>query len=397
MQAPLDQGLADGALPWTIQVAIPRALSLATCRLRLAVPPRPARLLHPTVSRNHATLTRCGDGINIVDHDSRFGTFVNGVRVRSVCARQGDRVQFGAATAYRIGPSGLKLDTAASGATIAAAGVAVRKGGRPLVQEASFLIQADTFVGILGPSGAGKSTLLNCIASYHQPDEGRIVFDGGHDVAEERERYRAILGHVPQEDIVYLNLTVYENLRFAAQLQLGPEAGREGVERLVEQALERVGLSQHAKKPASVLSGGQRKRLNVAIELLKRPRILLLDEPTSGLDPASETNLMEQLRYVASRGTTVVCAIHLMENVRLLDNLIVLGVKNGVGQIAYLGPPAELLGRFRCRNFADLYELLSAGRFTPLAVGGLPSGCRCRQLCGCRHSKSARTRGSPAT
>ena len=119
----------------------------------------------------------------------------------------------------------------------------------------------------------------------------------------------------------------------------------------------------------SVLSGGQRKRLSVAVELLKRPRILLLDEPTSGLDTASEANLMEQLRYVASRGTTVICTTHLMENVRLLDNLIVLGVLDGVGRIAYVGPPGELFGHFGCRSFADLYEELSAGRFVPLATG----------------------------
>ena len=160
-----------------------------------------------------------------------------------------------------------------------------------------------------------------------------------------------------------------ENLRFAARLRLDSDAGGQRDDQAVEQALERVGLTEHADKRASVLSGGQRKRLSVAVELLKRPRILLLDEPTSGLDPASEANLMEQLRYVASRGTTVVCTTHLMENVRLLDSLIVLGVKDGVGRVAYVGPPAELLGHFGCRNFADLYEELSAGRFAPLTVG----------------------------
>ena len=326
------------------------------------------RLFHPTVSRRHATLTPSGDGIMVVDHDSRFGTFVNGVRVRQVSVQPGDRIQFGTMTAYRLQANGLKRDVASQGAAIAAAGVTISKGGRILVADAAFAIQPNAFVGVLGPSGAGKSTLLNCIASYQRVQEGRIVFDDKRDVNEDREEYRAILGHVPQDDVVYLSLTVQESLHFAARIQLGSETDPTELERAVEQALERVGLTEHADKRTFVLSGGQRKRLSVAVELLKRPRILLLDEPTSGLDPASEANLMEQLRYVAGRGTTVICTTHLMENVRLLDSLIVLGVKDGMGRIAYVGPPAGLLEHFGCRNFADLYEELSAGRFVPQTV-----------------------------
>ena len=142
----------------------------------------------------------------------------------------------------------------------------------------------------------------------------------------------------PQEDVVYLSLTVQENLHFAARIQLGSETDATELERAVEQALEGVGLTEHANKLTFVLSGGHAERLSVAVELLKRPRILLLDEPTSGLDPASEANLMEAARpYVASRGTTVICTTHLMENVRLLDSLIVVGVKDGVGR-SYGGP-----------------------------------------------------------
>ena len=148
------------------------------------------RLIHPTVSRNHATLTRAVEGIEVVDRDSRFGTFVNGVRVRAACARPGDRIQFGTATAYRVCGDGLRLDSAARGASIAAAGLTVSKGGKVLVRDAGFSIPADCFVGILGPSGAGKSTLLNCIASYHRAGVGRIVFDNQHDINEARDEYR---------------------------------------------------------------------------------------------------------------------------------------------------------------------------------------------------------------
>lgn len=323
------------------------------------------RLFHPTVSRNHATLMRAAGGIDVVDRDSRFGTFVNGARVRAVCAQPGDRIQFGTTTVYRVCEDGLRLDSAARGASITAEGVTISKGGRVLLRDAGFSIQPDSFVGILGPSGAGKSTLLNCIASYHQAGVGQIIFDDQNDINEARDEYRAILGHVPQEDVLYPTLTVRENLAFAARLRLGRDAEAGHVNEVVARALERVGLTEHAEKPVAVLSGGQCKRLSVAVELLKRPRLLLLDEPTSGLDPASGANLMEQLRYVASRGTTVICTTHLMENVRLLDIVIVLGVIEGVGQIGYVGPPNEMLAHFQCHSFADLYDKLSAGQFRP--------------------------------
>ena len=136
---------------------------------------------------------------------------------------------------------------------------------------------------------------------------------------------------------------------------------------VVDEALERVELTGHADEPVAILSGGQRKRLSVAIELLRRPRLLLLDEPTSGLDPASEAHLMEQLRHVARRGTTVVCTTHMMENMRLFDEVIVLGVVDDVGRVAYTGLPAGMLSHIGCRGFADVYEALASGRFPPIA------------------------------
>lgn len=239
------------------------------------------------------------------------------------------------------------------------------RGDVRVLHEISFEIYPDEFVGILGPSGAGKSTLLNCLATYQMPTQGRIAFDGGRDQWVDLDEYRGILGYVPQQDVVYARLTVRENLVFAARLRLGPrQAGEVAV--AVDRALELVGLTVHSGKPTSVLSGGQCKRLNVAMELLKRPRLLLLDEPTSGLDPATESHLMEQLRVIARRGTTVACTTHLMDNVRLFDRVIVLGEQAGSGRIAYSGPPDRLLDHFGCRNFADLYEKLRSGDFHPV-------------------------------
>lgn len=351
------------------------------------------RLFHPTISRRHATVTRVGGGFLVTDHDSRFGTFVNGVRVRTTTVRPDDRVQFGSALTYRVEADGLRRDDKAEGVMLVAGGLTISvrrdldlgrlfdplrhagaagdKDGDPrpdrktLIKDVGFVVRPDSFVGILGPSGAGKTTLLNCLASYLPPGLGRIVFDGQRDVFAEPDAYRAMLGHVPQDDVVFQSLTVRENLAFAARLRLGHEAGG-NIVAAIDHSLERVDMAKHADKLVAKLSGGQRKRLSVAVELLRRPRLLLLDEPTSGLDPASEANLMEQLRQVAGRGTTVICTTHLMDNLRLLDEVVALGVVKDVGYLAYVGPPDGLLPHFRCRSYADMYDVLASGRFEPV-------------------------------
>ncbi len=359
------------------------------------------RLHDPTVSRRHATLVASGGVLSVEDHDSRFGTFVNGSRVRSAGLRPGDRVRFGRVIAYRVRPGGLALDGASGGMELDASGLTISAPGgdgamgildrlrglvgpqgrddstrawaRVLVRDVGFRVRPDTFVGILGPSGAGKSTLLGVLAGYLAPDCGRVVFDGRHDVRVEPDSYRAALGHVPQDDVVFRALTVRENLRYAADLRLGAGATRVEVEEAVERTLDRVELAEHAARPVGVLSGGQRKRLSVAIELLRRPRLLLLDEPTSGLDPAGEARLMEGLRSLARRGTTVACTTHLMDNLHLLDEVIVLGIRDGEGRLAYAGPPDGLADRFGRRHLADLYEILASGRFEPGAAQHDPS------------------------
>ena len=340
------------------------------------------RILHPTVSRHHATVKRVGVNLLIEDHDSRFGTFVNGARVRVMGLVPGDRVQFGTAPAYRVEEGGLRLDIAAGGLKLSIENLAISVPGdpasslgrqfiarqyrcdQPLIDKVAFNVEADSFVGILGPSGVGKSTILNCLASYLPPARGRVLFDGDRDVYVEPDALRVIMGHVPQDDILFRLLTTRENLTFAARLRLGTVSGRSQAE-AVDQALTRVGLTEKADQPAGLLSGGQRKRLSVAIELLRRPRLLALDEPTSGLDPASEAHLMEQLRQVARQGTTVICTTHMMDNLHLLDSLVVLGLKDRTGRVAYVGEPAGLLSQFDCRGFADLYEILATGRFDP--------------------------------
>lgn len=361
------------------------------CPLRITVGPGPLlvgrsreadmRLPHPTVSGRHARLRLGGSGIEIEDLDSRFGTFVNGSRIRKATVQPGDRIKFGAIVVYRTDGSGLVRDDVPDGMSLAGDGITIARGDRILVEDVSFEIRSDSFVGLLAPSGVGKSTLLNCLAGFLEPQAGRIQFDGHSEQRTHLEEFRSQIGYLQQQDVLLSQLTARENLLFAAWLRLGsaedhclhhcmcevfPRRRRAGnadsdnrIESEVRRVLNEVGLADHADKQTKNLSGGQRKRLSVAIELLRRPRLLLLDEPSSGLDPGAEAGLMELLRQLAHRGTTVVCATHLMENIRLMDEVIVLGQREACGRLAYAGPPQELLPHFGCQGFADLYERLS--------------------------------------
>lgn len=214
-------------------------------------------------------------------------------------------------------------------------------------------------------SGAGKSMLLRVLAGVRRPSQGIVACGLWSDIWQDIDAYRRRLAYLPQEDILYPLLTVQENLHFAAILRLGDTLSAAERKQRAAGALELLGLQAHAQKRVVYLSGGQRKRVSVALEWLRQPELFLLDELTAGLDPANETRLMEYLVALARQGTTVVCTTHLMENIYLLDEVLVLGVRDCQGQVAYVGPPAPLLAYFQCRQFADLYERLESGKFPP--------------------------------
>jgi ABC transport system ATP-binding/permease protein len=319
------------------------------------------RIPDPSVSRRHVRLRRVGHDLHVEDLGSTLGTFVNGQRVRAKTARDGDLVRLGRLT-FRW--DGRSLRPVRGGLAVRLGTVSVSAASRVLVRDVSFEVGPGRFVGLLGPSGAGKSTLLRGIAGLVEVD-GVLLLDGERRDAGGRDRSRAEVGFVPQDDVVYGTLTVRENLLFAARIRLGTDDVGADVARV----LDEVDLAEHADKLASVLSGGQRKRLSVGIELLRRPRLLLLDEPTSGLDPATECRLMEGLRHLSRQGTTVLCTTHVLDNSHLFDDVGLLGLHDGVGRLAYYGPPSAILGSFSRRAMADVYEACATGDFEPWPAG----------------------------
>ena len=329
-------------------------------------PASDVRLPEGTVSKTHARLSREDGALVVEDLDSRFGTFVNGLRVGRKTLAPGDRVRLGSVLVFRAEGDGLRRDAGGGGLAIRAENVAVERGGKRLCEGLSFEVAPDELVALLGPSGAGKSTLLNCLAGFLAPARGRVGVEDAVDAHRDPELLHAVAAYVPQDDEGVLpSLTVRENLLAAAELRLGGSAAGETPAEAAERVLVAVDLEGRADLAAGSLSGGQRKRLSVGFELLRRPRLLLLDEPTSGLDPAAEAVLTGRLRQIARRGTTVVCATHLMESLRQFDRVVVIGVQDGVGRLAFTGPAADLLDHFGVASHADLYGKLQAGDFTP--------------------------------
>jgi len=172
--------------------------------------------------------------------------------------------------------------------------------------------------GLLGPNGAGKTTTISMISGVLKPDSGRITFDGLN-IWVEPKKVKRMLGVVPQEIAVYEDLTANDNLQFWGSLHglRGPE-----LKKAVREALERVGLEDRANDRVKAFSGGMKRRLNLCMGLLHRPKFLLLDEPTVGIDPQARLSILEIVREVAAAGTTVVYTTHYMEEAQELCNRI---------------------------------------------------------------------------
>lgn len=336
-------------------------------------------LADPAVSRRQAMVRKTAVGYRIIDLHSTAGSFVNGHRFDEHDLTIGDRVQMGPFF-FQFDGSHLEQVTEVSGGAIAAEKVTLRMGKRVILDRVTLHIASCRFTGIIGPSGAGKSSLLGALSGQREPDEGLVLSDGVNLYADREARS---FGYVPQEDIVHPELTVEEALTFSAELRL--PRGTPVLERhkLITRTMAQLGVDDRASTPIWRLSGGQRKRVSVGVELLARPSILFLDEPSSGLDPATEFKLMELLRDLADSGCTIICTTHVMENVYLMDQLAVLYE----GRLVFNGSPQEARNHFGVSRLTALYEQLEERPATewqessgaPPGSGGPPAPSRRRR------------------
>ncbi|MGH3980724.1 MAG: ATP-binding cassette domain-containing protein [Pseudonocardiaceae bacterium] len=306
------------------------------------------------VSRRHAELHSTADGWVLVDLDSDNGTYVNGARITTAAIGPGDTVAIGRAQLHLVDDRLItyvdtgEVEFAASDLSV------VTDDGRRILDGVGFALPERSLLAVVGPSGSGKSTLLNALTGFRPATQGRVDY-GGRDLYADYEELRQRIGLVPQDDILHSQLTVSRALSYSAKLRFPQDVPAADRQQRVAEVLDELSLAQHAGKRISALSGGQRKRTSVALELLTKPSLLFLDEPTSGLDPGMDKSVMQTLRGLADEGRTVVVVTHALANIDLCDRLLVLG--RG-GQLAFFGPPDEALSYFGQRDIAEIFLLL---------------------------------------
>ncbi|MFF8513175.1 FHA domain-containing protein [Streptomyces sp. NPDC015492] len=381
---------AEAATP-----AAPPAPAPAPGVLRNAPPPRPSSVSHPAatgtfrqptsvrplpahsirigrapdndvvvpdlvVSRRHAELRAHPDGTYwIHDLGSHNGTYLNGAPVVDARVTPDDIVGIGHCAFCLIGGQLVEFtDTGEVSLDVQSLAVTVDHGRKTLLDEVSFPVGQKCLLGVVGPSGAGKSTLLGALTGQRPADRGTVLYDGRdlyRDYAELRQR----IGLVPQDDILHLQLSVRRALGYAAELRFPEDTEPAERRARVDEVIQELGLGERAQQPIHSLSGGQRKRVSVALELLTKPSLLFLDEPTSGLDPGMDRSVMHMLRGLADDGRTVVVVTHSVLSLDVCDRLLVLAPG---GRVAYYGPPSESLEFFGFDQWPEAFEAFENDR-----------------------------------
>jgi ABC transport system ATP-binding/permease protein len=302
---------------------------------------------YPMVSWRHALLERTPDGITVEDLNSRNGTYVNGTRISGkTLVRPGQEIGLGSFRFTLLEDGALAKREYKGDITIEVASMVVCTArGHRLLDPVSLTIFPSELVALMGPAGAGKTTFLKAIIGYTPPTQGRVLING-YDLYQFYDRFRQQISYVPQDDIVHPQLTVREALYFSARLRTDLSDGE--IEKRIDTVLSSLGIpgkkdSIIGSPERKVLSGGERKRVNIAMELIAAAPVIFLDEPTSGLSSYDAENVMQVLKKLSADGTTVVTTIHQpsLSIFRQFDDLIMIAKDQNSGKcgaLAYFGP-----------------------------------------------------------
>jgi ABC-type multidrug transport system ATPase subunit len=234
--------------------------------------------------------------------------------------------------------------------------------GVRILHDIDLCFEGGEFVAVLGPSGSGKSTLLTSMIGFRHAT-GRVLLSA-HDLVREFEHLKTRIGFVPQDDVVPTALSVEAALDYAAQLRLPPAMPEASRRALVRSVLRQVELEERAGVRIRRLSGGQRKRVSIAIELLSKPPLMVLDEPTSGLDPDLEDKMMALLRSITDHGRITIVTTHVLASLDRVDLAVVLAK----GRVVYIGPPSEAPRFFDVEDLGAVYKKLASGPAEPWAA-----------------------------
>ncbi|HVA06435.1 MAG TPA: ATP-binding cassette domain-containing protein, partial [Acidimicrobiales bacterium] len=336
------------------------------------------RLYHPLVRPRHAVLRRDQGGVLwLEDRTTVAGTYVNGRRLKGrTRLTPGDTIQIGPSSA-RVGGDALEPLEQVRGIDVASDRACVdveirRKGRHRLLSNVNLHLPPASLTAVAGPSGAGKTTLMRLISGQTAPSAGMICYNGTN-LATCREAFATLMGFVPQDDVVHPDLSVVEALSYQARLRLGRDAPLALREERIGRVLGFVGLEQQRHQLVRTLSGGQRKRVSIAAELLNEPQILFLDEPTSGLDPGLDKRMMLLLRLLADQGRTVVLTTHAIAHVDVCDTLVLVGPG---GHVIYAGDPDDAPEWFAVPSLGDVFSLIDTAEASAQAAARLEEASR---------------------
>lgn len=321
----------------------------------------------PLVSREHARLTVDPAGSRLEDLGSTNGTFINGKCLKgSQTLAVNDHIEIATFSFEFTGDSVRPVGAEQHGRVqLDVLGLSKQVTDRTtkkpkfLLQDIEFSILAGEFVAIFGTSGSGKSTLLDALSGRRPTSDGQVLYNGS-DLYSGFDRFRSSIGYVPQQDIVHRKIRMDTALGFTARLRLPPDTANSEIAENVTRVLSQVGLQEKAKLAVDTpepLSGGQLKRVSLAVELVANPNILFLDEVTSGLDAGTDKKMMQLFADLAQNyHKTAICVTHTLENIDVCNQIVLLHQ----GRLVYFGPPGEAAAYFGIARLSDVYELLES-------------------------------------
>ncbi|MCR5735254.1 MAG: ATP-binding cassette domain-containing protein [Lachnospiraceae bacterium] len=317
-------------------------------------------LPHISVSKLHARIVMAGGGhYCIEDCNSTNGVIVNNRRITGRQVLHEKDVIMITNTKIIFTSQMISYCFYGGGISVDAENVVIKrgKGNKAFVtcNNVSLNIKPGELIAIIGGSGAGKSTILNAMSGYLHPASGHVYINGA-ELYENFDSLKKLIGYVPQSDIVYDNLTLYDMLLYTSKLRLPPDTSQKEREAAIERAIRLVELTEKKNSFIKALSGGQKKRASIAVELLSDPNLLFLDEPASGLDPGTERNLMTSLREMADGGKTVILVTHSTLQLKMCDKIVFMGKG---GNLCFFGSHDDALRFFGVTDVVDVYSMIT--------------------------------------
>ena len=319
------------------------------------------RLKNVAVSRYHAGVRNANGQYYVFDNGSTNGVFVNGSRIQKsyhlsnkdiFTVLNTTFIYDGNVVYYKVNPEGIALEIHDLNKDVPAKG-----GKKTILDKVSLSIEPNEFVAIIGGSGAGKTTLMTAMSGFDSKVTGQ-VYCNGTNLRENFQTLKNIIGFVPQQDIIYENITLKKMLYYTAKMKMPEDTSTAEIDARIEEVLGMVELSEHKDTYIRRLSGGQKKRASIAVELLANPGLFFLDEPTSGLDPGTEEHLMRTLSKLSKeQEKTIIMVTHTINNLDLCDKVIIMGYG---GRLCYCGSPAGIKDFFQTDDLVKVYDIITA-------------------------------------